>query len=601
MAKPYRSQPFLQHLTRSLRQRLARTERGQAIVIIAMAIFGLLIFIGLTVDAGILYIGVGHLRRAVDAAALAAAAQFREGRTYEEMESIAQQTVALNGVNEATLLVLTCDTLLLKIGTTDPRYVALDDVLCAEPPEPSRKLVYVEGQMPVEFAFLPLIGFESITVTAESRSEAASVDVVLILDRSESMGGDATCPNGVDDDDDLIADDGCGALDAVGAPETNFYDGLDNDGDGSPNDGYPGGGPVIGAYGDDYYTNPANCNPVRHCHPFEEVKSAAISFVKGMKFPYDRVAIVTMDVIGEVVIPITDSRAIDLNALTSTIDSLTMYQFPGYKTTTPDYFEGCSYELGQPYSPTNNPSGCVSSSTGGAIKVGAGEFGRKPLRQEAVWVIVFITDGAANASEPVDGYAGPTLVGINKWCPSTTWVLPRCRDAFWDTRHTLWDSGTNPKPNGAVYDPLLEFYDADDFARDSADFAGCAPKKKDASLWCRHSLQYDLPEPDTEGGQGALIYSIGLGKAVVAYTNGGDPDSGDRMLRYIAAVGDDGDPSTDLCAGYFPLDPDLDGVPTLTDGEDSYSCGNYYFTEFGSGLNAVFESIASRIFTRITH
>jgi hypothetical protein len=29
----------------------------------------LLVFIGLTVDAGILFIGIGHLRRAVDAAA----------------------------------------------------------------------------------------------------------------------------------------------------------------------------------------------------------------------------------------------------------------------------------------------------------------------------------------------------------------------------------------------------------------------------------------------------------------------------------------------------------------------------------------------------
>lgn len=598
MAKPYRSRPFLPRLTVALRQRLARAERGQAIVVIAMAIFGLLVFIGLTVDAGILFIGIGHLRRAVDAAALAAAAQFREGRSYDEMVSIAKQTAALNGIrDEASLLVVTCDTLDANIPPEDPRYASLDSILCAIP---RRKLVYVEGDMPVEFAFLTLIGFHSVTAHAESRSEAASVDVVLILDRSESMGGDATCPNGKDDDDDGTIDDGCDSIGTVGSPETNFYDGLDNDGDGVRDDGYPGGGPRVGPDNDfdglpdkdDFYTNPINCNPVNHCHPFEEVKSAAIAFVQGMKFPYDRVSIATMDQIGQVLIPITDTQATDLNALTTTIDALTMYTFPGWGSGT------CQYDFGQPPSPTNNPSGCVSSSTGGALKVAAGEFGRKPVRQEAVWVIVFITDGAANASEPADGYPGSTNV-VNKWCPDNTWVQPWCRDATWDTRHSLWYSGSidanyNSLYGTYVYSPTL--YDADDFARDMADFAACAPKVAEASDWCKYSLDY----AGGKGGQGALIYSIGLGKAVVSF-RGGDPDAGDRLLRYAAAVGDDGDASTDLCAGYFPLDTDGDGIPTLTDGDDSYNCGNYYFTEFGSGLNAVFESIASRIFTRITH
>jgi hypothetical protein len=58
-----------------------------------------------------------------------------------------------------------------------------------------------------------------------------------------------------------------------------------------------------------------------------------------------------------------------------------------------------------------------------------------------------------------------------------------------------------------------------------------------------------------------------------------------RSCRYIAAVGYDGDPTTDDC----------DGVGT------GNSCGNYYFAEEGFELEAVFEAIASRIFTRITH
>ena len=43
-------------------------ERGQALVLIAAAFVGIAAFVGLTVDAGILFINVGHLRRATDAA-----------------------------------------------------------------------------------------------------------------------------------------------------------------------------------------------------------------------------------------------------------------------------------------------------------------------------------------------------------------------------------------------------------------------------------------------------------------------------------------------------------------------------------------------------
>ena len=56
-------------------------QRGQAMVLIALAFVGLAAFIGLTVDAGILFSDIGHLRLATDAASLAAANQFREGRT----------------------------------------------------------------------------------------------------------------------------------------------------------------------------------------------------------------------------------------------------------------------------------------------------------------------------------------------------------------------------------------------------------------------------------------------------------------------------------------------------------------------------------------
>ena len=66
-----------------------KRERGQVLVFIALAFVGMLSFIGLMTDIGILFISMGHLRRGVDSAALAASAQFREGRTYTEIRDSA--------------------------------------------------------------------------------------------------------------------------------------------------------------------------------------------------------------------------------------------------------------------------------------------------------------------------------------------------------------------------------------------------------------------------------------------------------------------------------------------------------------------------------
>ncbi|MGD2163705.1 MAG: Tad domain-containing protein, partial [Anaerolineales bacterium] len=84
-------------------------SKGQAMVLIALAFVGLAAFIGLTVDAGILFIQIGHLRRAVDSASLAAANQFREGRTVAEMEAMADEFIDLNSLNPADAEIFICD------------------------------------------------------------------------------------------------------------------------------------------------------------------------------------------------------------------------------------------------------------------------------------------------------------------------------------------------------------------------------------------------------------------------------------------------------------------------------------------------------------
>ena len=198
-------------------------------MIVTLSVIALVAVVGLAVDTGILYLNNGKLRRAVDAAALAASSQFREGYTTAEMSKSAVEFLKLNGINDPTATVQTC--------ATNPG----DPDLCTTP---ARKLVRVHATSVMPLAFLPVIGIRTVTVSASAVSEAASMDVVFVIDSSDSMTYDAPADYG------------------------------------DPNH---------------YLRDPSQCNPVHNCHPFEEVKDAAQGLCGPDVFPYDRVAVVTFD------------------------------------------------------------------------------------------------------------------------------------------------------------------------------------------------------------------------------------------------------------------------------------------------------------------
>lgn len=185
-----------------------RLQRGQALILIALAFVGVAAFIGLAVDAGILFSAVGHLRRSVDAASLAAANQFREGRPVSALDRSANEFINLNSVNPATADIFICD---IINPTPDP--AVHDAALCPTGTDPHRKFVRVEAQMLVPFAFLPIIGWDSTTIRAEAIAETASVDLVLAVDTSASMAFDL-CTDGINNNS---ADDGT-TDDCVGFP-----------------------------------------------------------------------------------------------------------------------------------------------------------------------------------------------------------------------------------------------------------------------------------------------------------------------------------------------------------------------------------------------
>ena len=429
---------------------------GQAVILLAVSFLILLAFVGLTTDVGLLFIYMGHLRRAVDAASLAAAAQYREARTVAEMTAAAAQVMELNGVDadSYTITVQTCD--------TNP----LDARLCTTP---RRKLVRVSSDLRVPTTFLRLVGVNDIRISANSVSEAASLDVVLVIDISNSMTRDAPVGNTLRDPF------ACNSEDAAGA------DGFDGE-----------------------------------CHPFEEVKAAAINFTNRIlnKPPgdeEDRLQIITFangwspDVNQGTdyrfkdtsVTPAVPRWSSDRDEVVNMIQALKVYE-PGSCTSPRNEWEynltdatvHTYYGPCRAYFEDNNYAGfdCVAcqdqgiwgdfdwpdgfsdwstfptTNIGGGLRR-AGNMFTYQTREDALWVVVLLTDGLANATDrdsadrvniqatyPI-GYCPDAVVANGNMLA----ILPNCQDEDIDTRHTLGDDD----------------YDADDYARDMADFVGC--------------------------------------------------------------------------------------------------------------------------------
>jgi len=561
-------------------------------VLIALAFIGLAAFIGLTIDAGILFSHIGHLRRATDAASLAAANQFREGRDPDQLSDMAFDVLELNGLAPELLGVVAkvCD-----LGLQGPPFgpgSAWDDPsLCPTGGESPRKYVRVETQLQVNFAFLPIIGWNSTVIQANSISEAASVDLVLILDVSPSMSYNL-CNDGLDNDEDGAIDE-CPVLapaaDPNTIPESDVKACKANRS--FPDDDFPPGGVDDAPEGGAPIDRPwVDGDREDDCHPFEEVRDAAHLLVDKMYFPYDRIGIVTFATL----------RTINLELDPNDPDGTEGIPEPPppcgvVDTTDPNEMKDCADFVIDALDPeleadpavscpnwgsTGDPRGCMSTNTGGGLKAafgmycrdavayggdGDGTCDRNEMREEAVWIAIILSDGIANAANS----ASPPTVAGDWICPVSTWASPAgggppyCADGDPDPASRHASGNVN--------------YDADDYARDWADALGCPnPPKYDDCI---------LTVPD--GGQDVLIFSIGLGDAVTNYTKGGALNQGEELLRYVAAVGDDGDPSTDPCASEL----------------SEADCGNYYFVLDPSGgqLLDVFEAIASRIFTRITH
>ena len=85
-------------IIRNVKHKISRMERGQVLVVVALAAIGIIAVIGLSIDVGIVFIGNARLRRAVDAAALSAALQYRQNSNIGQLRAAANEFLILNGI-----------------------------------------------------------------------------------------------------------------------------------------------------------------------------------------------------------------------------------------------------------------------------------------------------------------------------------------------------------------------------------------------------------------------------------------------------------------------------------------------------------------------
>ena len=470
------------------RKSLSKMEQGQVLVVVAASLVVILAVMGLALDVGVMFIGNARMRRAVDAAALAAALQYKPGVQFSDLDSSAVEFLGLNGIQDPQALVQVCD-------TTEPpppdsaHTIPASLNVCPTTGQMQRKLVRVVASGRVPLAFLPVIGINSVPIVANAVSETASIDVVLVIDRSESMTYSAAPLT--QDRDPMF----CNANDA-GVPPTGPHDPWDAS--------YQG-----------------------NCEPFHDVKYAAISFVNSLYFPYDRVSVVTFDKNSTRILEFTN----DKNLIINTIKGLTVFEgdesvsgpmtgLPGINAVYPNGNPSRKYiPPPPPYPPTGvyrgllcpdqsiptspnypSPADCTTTNIGLGMAQAGLAFNVAPIRTNSLWVVILLTDGIANA-----GYSDTHQF----YCPDATWlnadtysgttlqtVLPKCNDGLSSTRHT-------PDTSAA--------YDAEDYAMDMTDFVALT--------------------------QNALIFSIGLGAQVTAPSTLDGTPLGELFLKYAADTG----------------------------------------------------------------
>jgi hypothetical protein len=617
---------------------------------------GLVAAVGLAVDTASLYVRYGQLKRAVDAAAITAANEFKTGQSLDKMRDAAEEVMRMHEIDMSfvDLEVYICDAFTqdtvepysgdadgtrdLYLQTVEPRFYHrcpnTESGLVAP-----RKLVWVEATQIAPLYFLTIMGFTDVPLRTHTITEAAPVDLVIVIDISESMGEHT-----------------------VGFTPGNF--------------------------------DASGCNATNTCEPLRQAKEAATLLVDKMHQGYDRVAVVTFDV-NAVTHPIPNIQGIS-TSLSDDMDQVKaallniqlhddapfmrlwpMWRNPGlenpsgpqnfyaFNPINPEDRDGDGRDEDPMFPPcedvdgtiNNHPMCCnltpdrwdydpkfsgfnyagsgfpcdsdllldaydwdndgvftmndhntsvaflggsvsddslyelsvLSTCSGCGIRE-ASSILNQHGRAGAVWIVVFLSDGGVNLADraPVipaqytNGFCfGPPLSHTLGTHPVTSMISPALYSHSWNAMcrgdssapRVCINDDVDTCPPGTIWeDPSTLLYgqvtyNAYHYALDVTDRMALTTSTTDEPL-----------------GNDIGIFTIGLGDVV--RESGGVVTStyGEDLLRYMAAVGIDGDRTTDPCSATAPKE----------------TCGQYYYAPSAAELFTIFEDIANRIYTRIS-
>jgi hypothetical protein len=216
--------------------RLLPAESGQSLIILALAFLGLIAMLGLALDLGVLYIERIHLKRAVDAAALAGVVELpsEEAAMTRAIDYLRANDYAIPKP-DGSCNVAVCDVAVKVIGcarpapdgdmrdlrnwTTPHDYITVPNPRATfildtysyqasthdcTPPGPgahgtpavtgSANKLIISGTVTVGMNFMQFFGYSSAPASdAAAAQNITNLDIAIVFDNSGSMEGDTVC------------------------------------------------------------------------------------------------------------------------------------------------------------------------------------------------------------------------------------------------------------------------------------------------------------------------------------------------------------------------------------------------------------------------